>query len=104
MIKENQQLFNRLHVLTDALILYLSLPIAFWVRFYAVKGGIISVPLSSYLVLGVFLTLAQLFAYAAAGLYKSFRRTHLRKELSSLWLSSAPVSYTHLTLPTILLV
>ena len=50
MIKENQQLFNRLHVLTDALILYLSLPIAFWVRFYAVKGGIISVPLSSYLV------------------------------------------------------
>ena len=91
MIKENQQLFNRLHVLTDALILYLSLPIAFWVRFYAVKGGIISVPLSSYLVLGVFLTLAQLFAYAAAGLYKSFRRTHLRKELSSLWLSSALV-------------
>lgn len=91
MIKENQQLFNRLHVLTDALILYLSLPIAFWVRFYAVKGGIISVPLSSYLVLGVFLTLAQLFAYAVAGLYKSFRRTHLRKELSSLWLSSALV-------------
>lgn len=88
MIKENQQLFNRLHVLTDALILYLSLPAAFWVRFYVFKGGIISVPLSSYLVLGVFLTLIQLFTYAAAGLYTSFRRTRLRKELSSLWLSS----------------
>ena len=38
--------------------------------------------------LGVFLTVLQLFACAALGLYRSFRRTRLRRELSRLWLSS----------------
>ena len=42
MIKENQRLLNRLHVLSDGAILYLSLPIAFWVRFYLFPNGIIT--------------------------------------------------------------
>ncbi len=46
MIKENQRLLNRLHVLTDGAVLYLSLPIAFWIRFNLLPGGSISVPLS----------------------------------------------------------
>lgn len=89
MIKENQRLFNRLHVLSDGIIMYLTLPLAFWIRFYVLPGGMITVPLSRYLILGVFLTTAQLFTYAAFGLYHSFRRTRLRKELPRLWLASA---------------
>jgi len=91
MIKENQKLLNRLHVLSDGLILYLSLPAAFWLRFYVLPGGFISVPLGQYLLLGVVLTGAQLFVYAAFGLYQSFRKARLRRELERLWLAGALV-------------
>lgn len=85
MIKENQKLLNRLNVLSDGLILFLALPAAFWVRFCVLPGGIVSVPLSQYLVLDIFLTAAHLFTYAAFGLYRSFRKTPLREELPRLW-------------------
>ena len=91
MIKENQALLNRIHILSDGAIVYLTLPAAFWIRFYILPDGIITVPLSRYLILGVFLTVLQLFACAALGLYRSFRRTRLRRELSRLWLSRALV-------------
>jgi len=91
MIKENQQLLNRLHVLSDGAVLYLSLPIAFWIRFYLLPGGQISVPLGQYLALGVVLTAVQLFTYAAFGLYQSFRKSQLRRELERLWLAGALV-------------
>ena len=88
MIKENQQLLNRLNVLSDGLIIYLMLPLAFWLRFYVLPGGIINVPLRRYLVLGVFFTLIQLFTYASFGLYQSFRHIRLRRELDRLWAAS----------------
>lgn len=88
MIKENQQLLNRLNVLSDGLIIYLMLPLAFWLRFYVLPGGIINVPLRRYLVLGVFFTLIQLFTYASFGLYQSFRHIRLRRELGQLWAAS----------------
>ena len=91
MIKENQRLLNRLHVLTDGAVLYLSLPAAFWIRFCLLPNGIITVPLSRYLALGTILTAVQLFAYAAFGLYQSFRKARLRRELERLWLAGALV-------------
>lgn len=91
MIKENQQLLNRLHVLSDGFILYLSLPVAFWIRFYLLPEGSISVPLPQYLALGMILTAAQLFVYTAFGLYQSFRKVQLRRELERLWLAGALV-------------
>ena len=87
MIKENQQLFNRLHVISDGIFLFLSLPVAFWLRFYVLPNGIITVPLSQYMLLDIFLTAAQLFTYASFGLYQSFRKTRLKKELPRLWLA-----------------
>ena len=65
--------------------LYLSLPAAFWIRFYLLPNGIITVPLSQYLALGTILTAVQLFAYAAFGLYQSFRKTRLRQELEKIF-------------------
>lgn len=87
MIKENQRLLNRLHVLSDGAVLYLSLPAAFWIRFHVLRGGTVTVPLWRYLVLGVVLTLAQLFVYAALGLYQSQRKARLVWELERLWLA-----------------
>ena len=46
MIKENQVLLNRLNVISDGLIIFFTLPIAFWLRFYVLPGGVISVPFS----------------------------------------------------------
>jgi len=85
MIKENQRLLNGLNVCTDGVIVYAMLPLAFWLRFYVLPGGIITVPLPEYLRLGVFLTVGHLFTYAALGLYRSFRHTPLEQELTKLF-------------------
>lgn len=80
MIKENQQILNYIHILSDGLVVFLSFPVGFWIRFY-VFDGIITVPFRNYLTLAAAYTLAQLFTYAAFGLYQSFRRKRLRVEL-----------------------
>ena len=74
MIKENQRLLNRLHVLSDGAILYLSLPVAFWIRFYVLPNGIITVPLSQYLALGTILTAVQLLPTLPLGCTSPFGR------------------------------
>ena len=86
MIRENQRLLNQLNILSDGLILFLALPAAFWIRFYLLPGGIISVPLRNYVGLAVPLALGCLLIYAALGLYNSFRKSTLRRELVRLWL------------------
>lgn len=88
MIKENQKLFNYLNVLSDAAILLLTLPLAFWLRFYVLPGGVVSVPLEDYLLLDILLTVVHLFAFAVIGSYRSFRHEPLTKELPRLWLVS----------------
>lgn len=87
MIRENQKLLNQINVISDALILFLSLPLAFWFRFYVLPDGIITVPLLDYILLDFTLVLGHLLCYAALGLYASFRRTSLPKELSLLCFS-----------------
>ncbi|MBE6914200.1 MAG: undecaprenyl-phosphate glucose phosphotransferase [Ruminococcaceae bacterium] len=87
MIKENQKLFNNLNILSDAAILFASLPIAFWLRFFVLPGGIVSVPLRQYFVWDVVLVCTHLFAYAALGVYRSFRQKKIIDELKRIWLA-----------------
>ncbi|MBR0162708.1 MAG: undecaprenyl-phosphate glucose phosphotransferase [Oscillospiraceae bacterium] len=84
MIKENQQLLNRLNVLSDGLIIYLMIPVAFWLRFSVLPDGKVTVSLSYYLLTGVFFMLIQLYIFLAAGLYKPFRHIPLTRELERL--------------------
>ena len=84
MIKENQKLFGQLNVISDGIITYLMLPLAFWLRFHVLHGGVITVPLQYYMVLGVFFTMVQLFVFAAFGLYQTSRHVRLRTELPKL--------------------
>ncbi len=88
MIQENQKILNRFHVLSDGAVLFLAFPAAFWIRFYMFQGEM-GIPLRNYLALGAVYTAAQLFTYAAFGLYQSFRRTGLRVELARLWEATA---------------
>ncbi len=88
MIRQNQRLLNYFNVFTDALILLLALPVAFWARFVLLPGGVVTVPLRSYLWLNLWLTALQLVLFSAFGLYGSFRRSRLRQELPRLWLAS----------------
>ena len=83
MIKENQTLLNRLNVLTDAVLIYLMLPLAFWLRFLVMDGNI-TVPLVNYLRVGVVITLIQIFTYAALGVYQSSRIQRIRTEVTKL--------------------
>ena len=39
MIRQNQRLLNHLNVVSDGLIVYAMLPLAFWLRFYVLPGG-----------------------------------------------------------------
>ena len=87
MIKENQLILNRLNVVSDGAIVLLSFPLAFWLRFYVLPDGRISIPFNSYLTMGVIYMLVQLFTFAAFGMYQSFRHTRLRIELPRLWMA-----------------
>ena len=87
MIKENQKILNRLNVVSDGLIVFLSFPLAFWLRFYVLPKGQISIPFNSYLTMGIVYMLVQLFTFAAFGMYQSFRHTRLRIELPRLWMA-----------------
>ena len=88
MIRENQTLLNRLNVVSDGIIIFAMLPLAYWLRFYVLPGGEISVPLQNYLQVGLVLTLIQLFTYAAFGLYQTSRKTRIRDELIGLFRAS----------------
>ncbi|MBQ3556564.1 MAG: undecaprenyl-phosphate glucose phosphotransferase [Oscillospiraceae bacterium] len=88
MIKENQRLINQLNVVSDGLIILLMMPVAFWLRFFVMPDGRVSVPFPAYMLLALVMSLLCLFTYAAFGMYQSFRRVPVMKELRRLWLAS----------------
>ena len=83
MIRENQQLFNRLHIFSDGIIIFVSMLCAYWIRFYFFDG-IITLPFTTYLYWGAALAVIHLIIYACIGLYRSFRKRRLYQELFSL--------------------
>ncbi len=88
MIRENQNLLNTVNIVSDGLITYLMLPLAFWLRFYVLPGGKISVQLQYFLTLGVFFSAVQVFVFAAFGLYQPHRHVRLKTELPRLAMAS----------------
>ena len=54
MIRENQRLLNHLNMALDALMVFLSLPLGFWVRFNLFPGEP-SVPLRYYVMAALIL-------------------------------------------------
>ncbi len=82
MIKENQRLLNQLNVLSDGVLSYLMLPLAYYFRFYVLPNGVQTVLLADYMQLGIVFVVIQLFSFAAFGLYQLSRKTRIRDELA----------------------
>ena len=83
MIRENQRFLNQLNVITDALLICLMMPLAHWLRF-GVLHGVENVPRESYLRLGIAIMLAELFLFAARGIYQTSRVLRIRTEVINL--------------------
>lgn len=85
MIRENQRLLNQINVLTDGAAVFLLFLAAYWVRFYLLPGAVFSLPFVYYCYLGAAMVPLHLFTYASFGLYESFRRSRLYRELGKLF-------------------
>lgn len=83
MIRKNQRLFNFLNVLTDAVLVFLAMPLACAVRF-GVFHGVLSVPLTVYLLLGGAAAALSVSALALGGLYRSYRSVGFYREAAQL--------------------
>lgn len=83
MIKENQRLFNRLHVCSDGLLVFGAVFLAHWLRF-RVMGGSPAFSLRSYVWLGLAAALLCLCTYGVLGLYGSYRVVRLDREAARL--------------------
>lgn len=81
MIKENQKLLNYLNILTDALVIVLSLVISYILRFEVLEGLPGNLLLPYYFKVSMVMALVFLVIYSALGLYDSFRNKQFVNEL-----------------------
>lgn len=89
MIRENQRLLNHLNMALDALLVFLALPLGFWVRFYVLPDGTPSVPLARYLQAALVLAVGHVLLYAFFGLYEPVRKKRLYQDLGRLFAVNA---------------
>lgn len=80
MIEENQRLLNYFNILTDAVVAFIALCLAYAVRFYIFEGAAGHMQLAEYLKYAIFLVPVYLLIYEGYGLYESFRSTRFLKE------------------------
>lgn len=85
MIRENQDLLNRINIFLDGCLVFLSFMIGFVVRFYILPGGTMTMPASSYLMVALALVPIHLFTYSIIGLYQSQRSVRLHRQLGKLF-------------------
>ena len=85
MIQENQKLLNQINVISDGLIVFCMLPLAYVIRFGLFPHDVSSLPLSAYIPLDLFYTPFQLFTFALLGVYRSYRVNPLRAEVGRIF-------------------
>ena len=83
MIRENQKFLNHLNILSDAALIYLMIPLSYWLRFHLFQGAE-TIQLPNYLRIGIAITLVSLFTYAARGVYQTSRVLRIRTEVINL--------------------
>lgn len=84
MIRENQRFLNHLNMALDALLVFLSWPISFWIRFY-VFHGTPTVPLHRYVEAALILGPLHVLIYAFFGMYESVRKKRLYQDLGRIF-------------------
>ena len=87
MIKENQRLLNQLNVLSDGVLIFAAMMLAYWLRFHFFSGTT-SFPFRSFVWLGLAAMVLCLCTCAVAGLYASYRAVRFYKEAQTLFLAT----------------
>ena len=85
MIRENQRLLNHLNMLLDGMLVFLSLPVGFWARFYLLPNGIPTVPFAAYVRMALVLAPAHVLIYAFFGFYESVRKKRLYQDVGRMF-------------------
>ena len=89
MIKENQKTLNQINGLTDVLILFPCMILAYGIRFIVFQGEPGHIGLSYYIYAVVFMAPLFWLLYSLMGLYDSFRSKNFLAEFSLLLRSNA---------------
>lgn len=87
MIKDNQKVFNRMHVVMDAFITVLSYALSYVLKFYVLDAGTTGVgvlPLKDYFVMLIFLVPAYVFLYHSCNVYGPKRTGKRRREIGAI--------------------
>lgn len=85
MIKENQNFFNKLNAISDILILFISMSLAYFIRFYIFSpDAIYYIKLIKYIQFTIAIVPINLIIYHFFNLYDSFRSKSFSKECSQI--------------------
>ncbi|MDU4478778.1 undecaprenyl-phosphate glucose phosphotransferase [Clostridium sp.] len=84
MIKENQTLLNRINALSDIIILFISITLSYFIRFFVLNPGTSYIDLHKYLQFTLIIVPINLMIYYFLNLYDSFRTKSFSKELSNI--------------------
>lgn len=86
MIRENQTLLNKINAISDILILFISISLAYFIRFFILNPtpGVAYIDLHKYLQFTFIIVPINLIIYYFLNLYDSFRAKSFSKELSSI--------------------
>ena len=81
MIKDNQQHFNRLHVVIDACVVVMSYVLAWWLKVAVVDAGVGVLPVGTYMGVLFFIVPGYILLYYAFNLYTPKRVQGRRLEI-----------------------
>lgn len=84
MIKENQKALNLINIVSDGIVIIVSMLIAYALRFNVFRGVIGHAPLLYYAIAAVIIAPFFLFLFALFGLYESFRTKRFQYELQQI--------------------
>lgn len=84
MIKENQNLLNRINAISDIIILFISMTLAYLIRFYVFSPDTEYIRLITYIQFSLIIIPINLIVFNFFNLYHSFRTTTFIKECSQI--------------------
>lgn len=84
MIKENQNLLNKVNAISDIVILFISMTLAYLIRFYIFSPDTDYIRLITYIEFSVFIIPINLIVFNLFDLYHSFRTTSFIKECNQI--------------------
>lgn len=98
MIKENQKLLNRFNAVSDIIILFISMTLAYLIRFYVFSPDTEYVKLTTYIEFSTIIIPINLIVFNFFNLYHSFRTTRFIKEFSQIIKSNTIITAIILSL------